>query len=334
MRRHLPPPPLPLPVPATFRLASPTSVTGKAALAIIHLDGDIDAALAALRIAPIATGHARLRTIQDVDTLVVTRPAPRSALLFPHAGPAVVRRLEAALIAAGCTPAADDGAQPHRLSPSGLDDLDARLAHALARTASPLAINLLLAQPARLAAAAGNPARLLPPADAALLRRLIDPPLVVALGPPNIGKSSLLNALAGRGVSIVANEPGTTRDHVGARLDLAGLVVRYVDTPGIHPTGDTPEGGILAQAQAAATLIAAEADLVLLCCDPTAPAIASPPGVESLRVGLRSDLGPPRGPVDTIVSVRTSEGIVELVAHIRERLVPARVLNDPRAWDF
>lgn len=317
-------------MPTTFRLASPTNATGQAALAIVHIEGNIDALLTALKLSPIAPGDARLRTIQDVDTLVIARLAPRSALLFPHAGPAVIRRLEAALIAAGCTPAADG----HPPASTGFTDLDARLMHALARAASPLAIDLLLAQPARLAAAPGDPTRIFPPADAARLRRLIDPPLVVALGPPNIGKSSLLNALAGRGVSIVADEPGTTRDHVGARLDLAGLVVRYVDTPGIHPAGDTPEGGILAQAQAAAALIAAEADLVLLCCDPTAPAIAPPLGIDTLRVGLRSDLGPPRGQVDALVSAHTGEGIVDLVAQIRERLVPARLLNDPRAWDF
>ncbi len=54
-----------------------------------------------------------------------------------------------------------------------------------------------------------------------VLRRLIDPPLVVAIGPPNIGKSSLLNALAGRSVALVADEAGTTRDHVGGDAGIS-----------------------------------------------------------------------------------------------------------------
>lgn len=321
-------------MPATFRLVSPSppNATGQAALAIVQLDGDIDAALVALGIAPVAPGDVRLRSIVGVDTLVVARFTPGTALLFPHAGPAVVRRLHAALVAANCTPATEE--PPCKRFPDGQTELDARLSDALARAASPLAIDVLLAQPLRHLWAARDQSRLLSASESALLGRLIDPPLVVALGPPNIGKSSLLNALAGRGVSIVADEPGTTRDHVGVQLDLGGLVVRYVDTPGVHPVPGTAEGQVLAEAQAAAAMVAAGADLILLCSDLTAGEVAGPPGVEVVRVGLRSDLGPGPGPVDVRVSAYTGAGLVELVGLIRERLVPSRLLADPRAWVF
>ena len=74
-----------------------------------------------------------------------------------------------------------------------------------------------------------------------LERRLLAPPSgeltragarVCLVGPPNAGKSSLLNALAGREVAIVSSEPGTTRDAVEATLVLGGRVAVVADTAG------------------------------------------------------------------------------------------------------
>ena len=73
------------------------------------------------------------------------------------------------------------------------------------------------------------------------LRRLITPARVVVTGPTNAGKSTLLNALAGRAVAIAHHTPGTTRDAVAARIDLAGLVVDWFDTPGVRPDMDPIE---------------------------------------------------------------------------------------------
>ncbi|MBL4618878.1 MAG: 50S ribosome-binding GTPase, partial [Marinicaulis sp.] len=56
---------------------------------------------------------------------------------------------------------------------------------------------------------------------------------VAIIGPPNAGKSSLVNALAGSDVAIVSDTPGTTRDIVEARLDLGGVVVTIADTAGL-----------------------------------------------------------------------------------------------------
>ena len=65
------------------------------------------------------------------------------------------------------------------------------------------------------------------------LRRLLEPAEVVVAGPPNAGKSSLVNALAGRDVSIVSDIPGTTRDWVRTLIDLDGVPIWLTDTAGL-----------------------------------------------------------------------------------------------------
>lgn len=64
---------------------------------------------------------------------------------------------------------------------------------------------------------------------------------VAIIGAPNVGKSSLLNALARRDVAIVSDTPGTTRDPVEVHLDLAGYAVTLIDTAGLRETDDAIE---------------------------------------------------------------------------------------------
>jgi tRNA modification GTPase len=100
---------------------------------------------------------------------------------------------------------------------------------------------------------------------------------VVLAGPPNVGKSTLLNALARRDVAIVSAEAGTTRDVIEVKLDLGGLPILVSDTAGIREaSGEVEQEGIrrtLARTQSA--------DLVLWLVD--AMALDAPPPQVSLR---------------------------------------------------
>ena len=90
--------------------------------------------------------------------------------------------------------------------------------------------------------------------------RLINSGISVALiGKPNVGKSSLLNALAGEEAAIVTNVPGTTRDLLKVDLVIGGLPIRLVDTAGLRESDDEVEQIGIARAKAQA----AEADLTL-----------------------------------------------------------------------
>ncbi len=92
--------------------------------------------------------------------------------------------------------------------------------------------------------------------------------LVVAIsGPPNVGKSTLMNYLARREVAIVSPHAGTTRDIIEVQLDLDGYPVTLIDTAGIRQTDDPVE----VEGVRRARMRAAEADLVLWLTDPQHP---------------------------------------------------------------
>ncbi|MBL8875685.1 MAG: 50S ribosome-binding GTPase [Phycisphaerae bacterium] len=313
---------------ARWKLQSPSGVGAVAVIGVFASDeSDLDAALGVLGLAPLPSGKIGVRQILGVDEGVVARWSETSAAIMPHGGGAVVRALCEALKAHGVQEA--ERVDPRAAYPEASSGMEAAMLAALAAAASPLAVDLLLDQPRRWG---------LHPNDAddgrdRILKRLIEPPLVVAVGASNIGKSTLANALAGRHVSLVADEPGTTRDHVGVMLNLAGLVVRYVDTPGMR------EGAPDVEVEAVRLVreLLARADLILLCTDGSTRLVAptgARPGAKVLRVGLRSDLGPPSERVDLAVSVRRGESIAELVRASREQLVPAAVLAAPGPWRF
>ncbi|MCE9660100.1 MAG: tRNA uridine-5-carboxymethylaminomethyl(34) synthesis GTPase MnmE [Burkholderiales bacterium] len=74
---------------------------------------------------------------------------------------------------------------------------------------------------------------------------------VVLAGQPNVGKSSLLNALAGAELAIVTDIPGTTRDKVGETIQIEGVPVHVVDTAGLREAGDAVEAIGVARSWAA-----------------------------------------------------------------------------------
>jgi tRNA modification GTPase len=136
---------------------------------------------------------------------------------------------------------------------------------------------------------------------------------VVLAGAPNVGKSSLLNALARRDAAIVSEEAGTTRDVIEVRLDLDGLPVIVSDTAGIREAlGPIEKEGIrrtLAHAR--------DADLVVWLDDATAPEAAPPPpdlGDKVLVVTNKIDLAPAGDKLG--VSAKTGAGINELTRRL------------------
>ncbi|MFM9097968.1 MAG: GTPase [Phycisphaerales bacterium] len=309
------------------------------AIAVAQLAGepaDLERAIEALcaRSAP-AVGAVAWRRFGEIDDGVVSRVAAGHALVMPHGGPRIRQRLDARMAELGAT--ALDGAQETGAHyPEADDDLERRMLAALARAASPLAIDLLATQPARWRAH-GAPGAIA--ARDRRLRRLIDPPRVAIVGPANAGKSTLLNALAGREVAIAHDRPGTTRDAVAARIDFAGLVADVFDTPGAREGMDAIE-------RAAAALAAhaiERADLVVAL---TAPGLgwaahAAPRTADAtvLRVLNQSDRAdavacPEATGADLAVSAGDGRNLDMLVARVRDALVPPADLADPRPWRF
>ncbi len=148
---------------------------------------------------------------------------------------------------------------------------------------------------------------------------------VVLIGAPNVGKSSLLNALARREAAIVTPEPGTTRDMIEVYLEIGGQAVTLIDTAGLRQTESLVEREGIARGRRRG----AAADLVLLLDDGLEPAPAAPEGRVTLTVRTKSDLGGRRrssDPTSIDVSAVTGAGLDDL----RKRIAEALELGLPR----
>lgn len=137
---------------------------------------------------------------------------------------------------------------------------------------------------------------------------------VVISGPPNAGKSSLMNALAGESAAIVADEPGTTRDLVRAEISIGGIPVELIDTAGLR----IADGGVEREGVRRARAARREADLVLDVWD--AAAGGPEPRAEAGTIVVRNKIdltGEPPGllrPAVVNVSARTGSGLDSLRA--------------------
>lgn len=139
-------------------------------------------------------------------------------------------------------------------------------------------------------------------------------------GAPNVGKSTLVNALAGRDVAIVSTQAGTTRDVLEVRVVFGGVPVTLLDTAGLRDVVDAVEAEGVRRARARA----AAADLVVQVTDAGTP--AGPAGERVIRVGNKADLAPVGGDVDVVVSALTGvglDGLREKLADAARRLTQA-----------
>ncbi|WP_281954625.1 tRNA uridine-5-carboxymethylaminomethyl(34) synthesis GTPase MnmE [Pseudophaeobacter arcticus] len=135
---------------------------------------------------------------------------------------------------------------------------------------------------------------------------------VAIIGAPNVGKSTLLNMLAGREAAITSEYAGTTRDVIEVRMDLGGLPVTLLDTAGLRDTDDHVEGIGIELARKRAE----QADLRVFLVEPDeAIDLDMKPG--DIRLRPKGDM---RQDPDGSISGKTGQGVDRLVAHISDTL--------------
>ena len=166
--------------------------------------------------------------------------------------------------------------------------------------------------------------RALATADAAA--RLREGFTVVIAGPPNVGKSTLMNALAGRDVAITSPVPGTTRDLIEVFLDLRGYPVILVDTAGVRESHDPIEQEGVARARRRAE----SADLILWlndCADDLGPSLGSATLVVRTKIDLKQADPSAGKPAGVAISAKTGAGVdrlLDVIAELAEERMSSR----------
>lgn len=130
---------------------------------------------------------------------------------------------------------------------------------------------------------------------------------IVIAGPPNAGKSSLLNALANRDVAIVTERAGTTRDILHVDLDMSGYLVRFFDTAGLRESDDIVEVEGIRRARVAIE----QADMILALNEIDSPALQNHEFSQTnvLTVGTKLDAHAPSDDFDLCISTKTGDGL-------------------------
>lgn len=299
------------------------------------------------------------------EELVVCRRGEEEVEIHCHGGVAAVRAIVDILVAEGCRPISwqdwlRNESPRRRVSRSAETCRSLRLASAADSTTCAAQIALADAVTARTAAilldqlngalstALHEVLTTIGAADWSQAARLIDqllgrrelgmhlttPWRVVFAGPPNVGKSSLINALAGYERAIVSPLPGTTRDVVTVTTAVDGWPVLLADTAGLRATQDELELAGVELAEAAL----AGADVAILVEDATdlaRPINVDVPQVPSRVIHVRNKIDLAPGATDAAgvaddpargmmvsTSALTGEGITELAAAIGRSLVP------------
>ncbi len=271
------------------------------------------------------------------EHVVLCRRSQGSIELHCHGGHVAATRIREGLIAAGCRATAwEDWAAEAPPDPIAAA---ARIALAHARTERTAQVLLdqyhgalrRVVQSIEQALGRGDAGAAAEQLDALVARadlgrHLVEPWRVILAGAPNVGKSSLINALVGYRRAIVHPTAGTTRDVVAATTAIDGWPLELADTAGIGPSDQPLEQAAIELARQQL----ASADLLLLVFDASRPwsqadreLAASRP--DALVIHNKCDLpasrDPPR-PKGLSTSALEGEGIDELIRAIADRLVP------------
>ncbi len=251
------------------------------AIAVVRIDGLSADLHAQLALPQLAAGQMRVYSLRDeqdvIDDALLVAPDAQRIELHLHGGPAVVRRTLSWLEHHGIRIA-----EPfcHTNLQQGMVRINAAVAALIPHAQSETALRMLAAQPElyQRDVAEQQDSESRPAWQTESLRQwrqlrtrelayFFNPPRVAIIGPPNAGKSTLANAILGRPVSIISDQPGTTRDWVDASaLIIAGgtqLNITLVDTAGMRITDDPIEREAIDRSHAQASA----ADVVLMVVD-------------------------------------------------------------------
>lgn len=275
-----------------------------------------------------------------VEEVVACRISEHVAEIHCHGGAAAVARIVSDLMARGCCLRTSTRMDELRHTDAGTEAerIEQECLVAFTQATSLRTADILWQQCEGRLAKEMTALSTLPPTDAreraaSLLRwaefgrHLTQPWKVVLFGRPNVGKSSLINALVGFSRSIVFDQPGTTRDLVTAATAFDGWPVELCDTAGLREGTDELEQAGINRAQARLR----EADLRVLVLDASLPLQAQDRELlndwpDAVVVAHKADL--PRAsdaalPCESIaVSSLTGQGLRELICALGSRLVP------------
>ncbi len=269
------------------------------------------------------------------EEVVCLKTAPDTVEVHCHGGLAAVDRILQDMQGSGC----EIISQPEwqRLTS---DEMTAECIHNVARATTRLAMHHAVRQQTLFVQAIRDLENL-PPTEAlesietmlqwgSLARHLLTPWKVVLCGPPNVGKSSLINALVGYERTVVFNQPGTTRDVIEVETAFQGWPVTLSDTAGIREAASDLEAAGIARAKSQLET----ADLILVVGEATGSATIpsetlSGIAVQKRRILNKADLVKAQSPDDGLpVSAVTGEGLPELINQICEDLIPSPLPQD------
>lgn len=262
-------------------------------------------------------GHL-IRGERVIDEVIVSRRACRAEINI-HGGPAVARAALELLADCGAKVRPPRAGPAETFAPAhpSWDNpaIGTEMLEALPAARSALVVSAMTQQwsgglSALACSTEPEPQQLRQAAEAlGAMRRLLEPAEVVLAGPPNVGKSTLTNALVGRQVSIAHAAPGTTRDWVRELALLEGVPVYLTDTAGIW---DAP-GEVDAEAVRRARRCVGQADVVVLLDSgelTQCPSWCHPD--RTIRVWSKCDIHPPRDAAGLAVSGITGDGLGQL----------------------